>query len=269
MRTYSFSLQGRRPSNEDKHYYNTNINNDNNTFAPVNFFGVFDGHGGKLVSNFIYKKLPRYFMDKKFKNLKNLSTKETKFIINKIFDKVQEKLVENHPIASNRCGSTACCGLNYRNSNNENILWIMNTGDSRSILCNHQNKAIQLSFDHKPNTKIEKTRINNLQGNDKIYFDGSDYRIVGLSVSRSFGDLDSKPYLTHKPEIYKYKLNKNDKFIVFGCDGLWDVCTNMNVVNYINKLSQNNFKGNYAKSLAEYAYKKGSYDNISCIVHFF
>ena len=36
-----------------------------------------------------------------------------------------------------------------------------------------------------------------------IYFDGYDWRIENLSVSRAFGDFDTKPYITHIPQIYK------------------------------------------------------------------
>ena len=37
-------------------------------------------------------------------------------------------------------------------------------------------------------------------------------------------------------------------------------------VNYVNNLLKKNYKGNVAKSLAEYAYKKGSYDNITVVL---
>ena len=83
------------------------------------------------------------------------------------------------------------------------------------------NKASQLTVDHKPNLTSERKRIQNLGGS--INYDGSDWRIKGYSLSRSFGDIDAKPFMSHMPNIYRYKLNKNDKFIIFACDGLWDV----------------------------------------------
>lgn len=33
------------------------------------------------------------------------------------------------------------------------------------------------------------------------------------------------PYITHRPEIRKMKLNKNHRYVVMGCDGLWDELT--------------------------------------------
>ena len=267
MSIYSYSLQGRRPSNEDQHTSILNINNNIEKYASVNYFGVYDGHGGKLVSKFLKNNLHKYFTSKKIQNIKEMNNKSISEYIYKVFNKVQSKLEKEHPIAVNHCGSTAVSVLNYKDKNNDNILWVMNAGDSRALLCNYQDKAIQLSFDHKPNVKNERERILGLGG--KPSFDGLDWRISGLSLSRSFGDLDARPYITHKPEIHKYKINKTDKFLVLACDGLWDVLSNQIVVKYINNLKNKNFKGNYSKSLAEYAYKKGSYDNISVLVYFF
>ena len=34
-------------------------------------------------------------------------------------------------------------------------------------------------------------------------------------------------------KIYKYKISSSDKFLVFACDGLWDVLDNQEVVNIV------------------------------------
>ena len=52
-----------------------------------------------------------------------------------------------------------------------------------------------------------------------------------------------------------------------GCDGLWDVINNQDAVDFINDKISSNFNGNYAKELAEYAYNKGSMDNITVILY--
>ena len=101
------------------------------------------------------------------------------------------------------------------------MLWMMNVGDSRAVLCKNDNSVLQLTQDHKPNDKNERSRINKLGG--KIYYDGYDWRIKDLSLSRAFGDIEAKPFVSHLPQIYRYKLNNDDKFIIFACDGLWDV----------------------------------------------
>ena len=67
MRIESYSLQGRRESNEDQHYHLLNINGKNKKYNPINFISVFDGHGGKAVSKYLKDNLPKYFI-KKFRN---------------------------------------------------------------------------------------------------------------------------------------------------------------------------------------------------------
>ena len=104
----------------------------------------------------------------------------------------------------------------------------------------------------------------------KIQFDGVDWRIKDLSLSRAFGDVECTPYVTHLPQIYRYKVSSSDKYLVLACDGLWDVLSNQDVVDYVNELRHDeDFKGDYAKNLAEYALAKGSQDNISVVVYFF
>lgn len=257
MTFYSYSLQGRRDSNEDQHIIINNINSDNNDFDNINVIGVFDGHGGKIVSKFLKDNLPNYLKknfcyDKSIKNYYN------------IYNKLDLLLCSTHPIASKRCGSTACVGIEYIDINNKMKLVILNSGDSRAIKCNKRNFAEQLTQDHKPNSPDERKRIEGLGG--KIEFDGVDWRIKDLSLSRAFGDKDCIPYVTHEPEIYKYNISSNDKFIVFACDGLWDIMSNQEVVDYILVMLEKNNITNYAKNLAEYAYKKGSMDNITIII---
>jgi serine/threonine protein phosphatase PrpC len=262
----SFSLQGKRESNEDKHIGILNLNNDNPSINMVNMVGVFDGHGGKLVSKFLKANLPKYIFKKTNINIYQQKTKLTSRFFGKLFDKLQEDLIEHHPIASKRCGSTALVGVQYVDKLNNNTIWLANVGDSRAVLYNHKDVAIPLTTDHKPNSVAEKKRIEKLGG--KIKFDGSDWRIGDLSLSRAIGDLDNIPYVTHKPEIFKYRLNKKDKFIIFACDGLWDVMNNTQACNFVNKLMKKKYTGNISKELATHAIKIGSYDNVTVSILF-
>jgi serine/threonine protein phosphatase PrpC len=265
----SFSLQGKRESNEDQHIGIININNVDKTINPVNLIGVFDGHGGKLVSKFLKLNLPKYIYKKNSINIFDQNNTIITNYFHKLFDKLQNNLIKEHPIAAKRCGSTALVGVMHKTTKgykNTNYIWIANVGDSRAVLYNHLGKAIQLSQDHKPHHTPEKKRIENIGG--KIKFDGVDWRIGDLSLSRAIGDLDNTPYVTHNPEIFKYKINKKDKFIIFACDGLWDVVNNNEAVNYINFLIEKKYTGNIAKKLAEYAITKGSYDNVTISILF-
>tara|TARA_E500000178_G_C16886631_1_gene691540 strand:- start:51 stop:857 length:807 start_codon:yes stop_codon:yes gene_type:complete len=266
MKINSYSLQGLRESNEDQHVYFLNLNGEEKKINNINFVGVFDGHGGKTVSSFLKKNIVKHFA-KNIDSSTYFSTLNASRFLNKVFNDVEDKLEKNHPRAVNYTGSTALCGVISNNKlNNKRILWIANVGDSRAVLCNDKNEAVQLSQDHKPNNVNEKKRIEQLGG--KIKYDGSDWRINDLSLSRAFGDLESKPYITHLPQIFKYNLNKNDKFIIFACDGLWDVLSNSAAIKYVNALAGKKYKGNYAKKLAEKAIKEGSTDNVTAVILF-
>lgn len=260
MKIFSHSLQGKRESNEDKHVHIINLDGCNKQYNPINFLAVFDGHGGKAVSKYLQKVLPPFFINKFDRELYSKPEMTSRYII-KIFDKIQTQLKEEHPRLAQYCGSTACIVIHYRE-----YLLVANIGDSRAVKCNKQNIAEQLSQDHKPNSPDERVRIECLGG--KIKFDGVDWRIKDLSLSRAFGDLECTPYVSHIPQIYKYKIN-NDKFLILACDGLWDVISNQDAVDFINDLVINKFRGNYAKELAEYAYKRGSMDNITVIINVF
>jgi len=264
MKVYSYSLQGKRLTQEDQHIHVLNLNGIDTTSNNINFLAVFDGHGGKKVSQFLKCNLPGYFLTKFEKNIFNKNEAFTKYT-NNVYDLLQNNLKDTHPRAVEYCGSTACVGIHTKDANDKDIVWIVNVGDSRAVLCKKNGEAIQLSMDHKPNVPEEKKRIEKLGG--KISYDGSDWRVKTLSLSRAFGDLDCCPYVTHLPNIYKYKLDSKDKFIIMACDGLWDVLSNQNAVEFIRDLQFTNFTGNYAKELATYGFNRGSSDNITVIVY--
>jgi len=266
MKIYTHNLQGKRDSNEDTHITINNLDGSNENYNNINFFAVFDGHGGKRVSKYLSKNLPDFFINKFKKNIYTNNNSLTKYI-NKVYDSLQNNLKINHPRLVEYCGSTACVAIHALDKKNKHILWTINVGDSRAILCNKNGQAEQLTFDHKPNFTEEKERIENLGG--KITFDGYEYRIKSLSLSRAFGDLDCCPYVTHLPNIYKYTIHPKDKFLIIGCDGLYDTVSNQEAVEFIRDLQFKNYNSNYAKALAELAYNKGSQDNITVIVYFF
>ena len=263
---FEYSMQGKRPSNEDYSYILLNNNGENNKKNKCDIMGVFDGHGGNKVSHFLQKKISNLH-----KTINDLSfiyknTKASYSTFNKLFNFLNKSIKLKLPIPSKSSGSTLCLFIGYTMNNNYHG-WVLNVGDSRIIMCNQHNKAMQLSHDHKPNTKLEKERIKNLGG--EIKYDGVDWRIKGYSLSRAFGDFAATPFITHKPEINHYTFDKKEKFIVIACDGLWDVLSNQEVVDFILMLIQNKNTHNIAEQVSKYAFNKGSLDNITVIVYFF
>jgi len=265
MNVKFISEQGKRPQNEDKHSIYENISGGNHSINKINLYAVYDGHGGKYVSDYLSKKLPKAFLNN------SLSYPLTGRIINSIYKGLTSDLEKNHLKQSAHCGSTCLVVLEYRYKMNRYID-ILNTGDSRCVLCT-DNVALPKTKDHKPGWPEEQERIQKLGG--KIYFDGYDWRIKDLSVSRAFGDNDAKPYLTSKPEVFRHRITHRDKFLILACDGLWDVLDNQTAVNLVLSECYNmktglriNFKLNIAKKLADLALHKGSTDNITAIVVF-
>ena len=267
MEVQQTSLKGYRSQNEDKHNVILHKSCRDKTVAPVNLLAVYDGHGGKKVSEYLSNSLPPFFTNKK------VAYPLSKDYVNTVYDRLQQVLRYNHKDYSYTSGSTCLVVINFKHKDSEYIN-VMNTGDSRCVLC-RDNVAIALTKDHKPHWPEEKYRISKQGGTDLIKFDGDDWRIKDLSVSRAFGDIEATPYVTHRPDFFKYKLSSQDKFIIIACDGLWDVVTNQEAVNFVLTNSYDistkkrlKTKANLATQLARYAIAKGSGDNVSIIIAF-
>jgi serine/threonine protein phosphatase PrpC len=82
-----------------------------------------------------------------------------------------------------------------------------------------------VTTDHKPDEILEKVRIEKMGG--EIYKDSEGtLRIGDLSLTRALGDGDNAPYISQKPDVFYKKITAQTKFVVMGCDGLWDVINN-------------------------------------------
>lgn len=81
-----------------------------------------------------------------------------------------------------------------------------------------------MSIDHKPNTREERTRIEDAGG--VVVWAGT-WRVGGvLAVSRAFGDRPLKRYVIPTPDIREEVLTGADECLILASDGLWDVISN-------------------------------------------
>ena len=143
--------------------------------------------------------------------------------------------------------------------------WVVcaNAGDSRSVFSKNGNKAVPLSYDHKPDDEEEERRIRAAGG----YVAGG--RVEGdLAVSRGLGDFRFKNMSTVlagsmgsrgdgngqkdenmvEPEdqkvspvpdvIIQNRSAEKDEFIIVACDGIWDVQTNYEGVKTVAEMFQ-------------------------------
>lgn len=272
QKVYFSSLCGIRESNEDKHTIIQNLDGKNTLYKPFNYFSIYDGHGGNNVSKFLDETLYQYFMRTDMEFDPTTTLQKCKDYIESTYSLLQHILMYEKRYMAELVGSAAIVLIQYQLKTKQNI-YVMNLGDSRAIKCDGNNIAIPFTKDHKPNVIEEKNRIHDLAGT--IKFDGEDWRVKNLSLSRAFGDLDTRPYVSYIPDIFKYEIAKSDKFIVMGCDGLWDVMSNQDVVNFILEIIQNielkkiPQNTNIAKIVAEHAINDlKSGDNVSVIIIF-
>lgn len=132
-----------------------------------------------------------------------------------------------------------------------NDVVIANTGDSRCVI-SRKGIAEPLTLDHKPVLLEEAERIMKAGGFVR------DNRVNGaLNVSRTIGDLDFKknaalPH-THQmvvatPDITTFTLQKGDEFLILACDGIWDVLSNQEAVDFVRKRIK---QGQDLKSICE------------------
>ena len=254
MNIHYTTTTGRRDKNEDGHNIEININEDNNK-NKINLFGIYDGHGGKEVSKFLEKNIPKIYLNKE--NILPFS----KDLHIKIFKELQNKILQNK--AGFYSGSTCIICIFY-NKNNILYMNVLNLGDCRIVLLYKNDKINVITTDHKPDEINEKIRIKKL-GGIVLKDDEGTYRIGDLAVSRAFGDGDNAPYISQIPDIYYKKITLNTEYVVIACDGLWDVINNDELHSLIKFFKKNGSK-NLAISLVNEALKRKSGDNISVIV---
>ena len=243
---YEEANLGIRKQMEDISYTNINFLKKNN--HNISLFAIYDGHNGKLVSEYLYKNFDKILLS----NLEKTNFKIGKSILES-FKQINSQLKEN-PEAKNT-GSTATIILI-----DNNILYCANVGDSQCYYISKE-KIIKLTQLHNCNNLKEVDRIKKNKG---IIFNN---RIFGcINLTRTIGDIDFKEYgVTCIPDISKEILSENySKYIILGSDGVWDVIDENDIINIEKKYGSN--CSNFCKKIVQTAVDKKSQDNISCIV---
>ena len=278
--------QGQRPTMEDTHVVIDCVKNYYQNLKEhfpehMAFYGVFDGHGGNVTSHLLQTMLH----NRLFNNPHFYSHKQVKKAIFDVFLETDKIILDKSRIERWRDGATAVCCMIIGSK-----LFTFNVGDSEAVLARRSKisefseedesndpdlcisssfspfEAILLSKKHQPDDESEKFRIQ--QAGGYVYFG----RVSGsLAVSRAFGDLDFKaqPHVIAEPFISEIELGENDEFLVIACDGLWDVFSYSEAVDYVaSRREIDNISPQQAAEELVYdaIYKRGSSDNVSCIV---
>ena len=256
--------------------------NDSNTF----FFAVYDGHGGKGCSLYLKEKLHHF--------IKNFTKESLNEAINTVEEKfMSEEALDEKGEIKDPSGSCGIMALIQKNK-----LIIANVGDSRLVLFK-KNSLYFSTEDHKPGSPSEKTRIE--KGGGMVYQTPSlislhqngkeiepPWRVLPgrLSVSRTFGDVEAKNeklggmknVVVALPDITEIELDEDFNFMVLGCDGIFDVLSNEEIlecvkivlkekeINDLNNVNISELCGYIADMIIKSSLAKDSYDNVSCIV---
>jgi serine/threonine protein phosphatase PrpC len=212
-------------------------------------FALFDGHGGRQVSDHCAERFPVEIRKEMQKGPSDVCT-----VLSSAFAKIDNEL---RLLDSEGCGSTACVIL-VRREGAHSVLYLANIGDTRCVL-SKGGSAERLSVDHRCDNQDEIQRIKSAGGMM------SDSRVGGvLAVTRAFGDHSlKKAGVSAIPHVLKYTLKPFDKFLIIASDGVWDSLSDQDAVNYCKEDVSTKV---IAQAIVKAALDKGSKDNITCIV---
>uniref|UniRef100_A0A7S1G7D5 PPM-type phosphatase domain-containing protein n=1 Tax=Bicosoecida sp. CB-2014 TaxID=1486930 RepID=A0A7S1G7D5_9STRA len=241
-------IKGRRAYMEDRHVEVGMLNGREGD----SLYAVFDGHGGPRASEFCVERVPRNLLNSRYFAEGNIE-----HALVDAFTRTDDEFMMQARAECLDDGTTAIAAC-VRNGNE---IFVANAGDSRGIVVQRQGKVFAVSDDHKPNRPDEMARIKAAGG--AVYFHGV-WRVQGiLAVSRAIGDRILKAYVTARPDVARWEVTAADKFLVLATDGLWDVMSNEEVGEVIVTLAD---PQEAAARLVEYAFTRGSADNITVLV---
>ena len=229
------AMQGWRMNMEDAHIAIPNFDEDKGLFA------VFDGHGGPEVAKYCAKYLPiKLLENEKYKNKAYQKALEEVFLEldqdllkdtnNSLLSEFKMNAGEEKSIAG--CTAVVCLIV-------DGEIFAANAGDSRALLYSNDNEVDPLSFDHKPDNTIEMERIRKAGGyvnNGRIN--------DNLNLSRAIGDIEYKgnssipleeQIISPFPDVQVRKLNNGFKFLLMGCDGIWETLSTEEICEFIDK----------------------------------
>lgn len=248
--SYGFSLlRGKRSNMEDFHH--AQFKTEPTTGQVVGLFGVFDGHGGPNAADYVRSNLftnllahAKFSTDIASALVESFEHTDTQYL---------EQQSDNASSADDGCTAVTAVVVGDR-------VLVANVGDSRAVLA-RGGKALPMSIDHKPNSREERSRIEDAGG--VVVWAGT-WRVGGvLAVSRAFGDRPLKRYVIPTPDVRDEQLTRDDDCLILASDGLWDVVSNQDAVALVAAVPD---AARAAHRLVEEAFQRGSSDNISCVV---
>lgn len=274
-------MQGRRDSMEDVVCMLGDLTGD----ATTDLLAVFDGHGGSDVATLASRSVVQFLRDNLPKRRPEECIVEALRRTNRLFESQTPSTMQGTTVVLGLfCGGPTAGGESPPppapapspdsserkeggggggGGNKRRTLHCVNVGDSRAVM-SHGGKAVRLSYDHKPLLPEEYDRVTSAGG--FVTEEGSIQGIV--SVARALGDYPLRPYITDEPRCATFELDDSDEFVIFACDGLWDVLSDDDAVRIARDAlaKPGATPATVSLLLRDWAYLSGSADNISVIV---
>lgn len=225
------------------------------------FYAVYDGHGGRQAVDYCEAKLHEVVMDElraartRCAN-RALSDEAVAEALSRSFQRVDDQL---RLVGAWRCGCTATVALVNRTAAGPRV-HVANVGDSRCVAVGSRG-CERLSRDHRPTDQAEVRRI---EADGGFVSRG---RVGGvLGVSRALGDHSLKTSgCSWRPHVVAHDAS-GDAALIIGSDGLWDAVGDADAGLLVDRKIRERAPDRAAKSLVEEAVRRGSMDNITCLV---
>ena len=233
-----------------------------NFYKDMTYLAVYDGHGsnGRLASDLANGSIQKYLLDSKESLYALDGEEELSKFFKKLYSKTQD-LFRTDKNDYQLSGTCAVCVLIK-----EGVIYTANLGDSRAVVgsCSKDETcALEVSIDHKPTREGEKERVISSGGKiERSMIDDKEvgpYRVwkaeedvPGIAITRSLGDLIAHSIgVIADPEVTAKEIDGDDKFIVMGSDGVWDVMSSAEAVGFILSLPINEKETAAEKMVAE------------------
>ena len=227
-------LKGMRPTMEDAVVFQPSFRDSMSIFAAC------DGHGGSATAHFCAWAICTAFRD-----LQAFSESAVTACIESIVSDVEKQSFKD--------GTTLSMILLSKETRE---IISVNIGDSRTVLLSDTGDVRFATKDHKPNDRDELERI--LTAHGKVI----SQRVDGqLAVARTIGDFHVHG-VSHEPTVTRLSLLPSDKWILIGCDGVFDVFSNAQIGQIGATLDD---PVAFACRVRNSAYSRVSPDNISVI----
>lgn len=237
----------------------------------VQFFGVFDGHGGHAAAHFAAQNIGNNIV----KALVLAMEDDDHIIISKsnlLNHKNLEQAVRAGYLRTDEefvaqgvsSGTTCVTALIIAGK-----LVVSNAGDSRAVISRRGGEAQALTCDHKAEREDEQERI--YKNGGLVVKSGGFLRVNGrLVVSRGIGDSEYKELITPEPDTTIIDITSGDfEFLILATDGLWDVLTSQEAVDIARPFCVGLESGGplaASQKLLELAVSRRSNDDITAMI---